>query len=356
MATTINIHGSSNDTNLVLGSNSASIADSGSVPASVVPNIADSVLAGRMFSYPGDNLLFYFLSATQMVRLRIHPDISYSASDLTNKNWWLNDVNVITDFVYEFDSAVYDASQNVHLQGSLVSLTPVSSESVVFSAFQWKNAIISSSSLRVPAGDMVLGPTTPSYDVVLQEVTNVVALPNIIQGDIDVSLSQTGSELGYLFSVQTVATTIETVSGEYIYLPVINDISSSGIFLPDDTKIANLSSLTPISDFFWDNRTDATKSTSIIALYEDVDVSGAFMVGYGSSGNFNNTGQFFMDFYPDKNCSDRLKQFANTTRNAFLVAEFSENIKSTFYSIVPGESRSLVKERFGNNFLRNRLN
>ena len=179
MATTIEIHGSSNDTNLVLASDSASIADNNS--PLVVPNVADSVLAGRMFSYPGDNLLFYFLSATQMVRLRIHPDISYSASDLTNKNWWLNDDNVITDFVYEFDSAVRDASQNVHLRGSSVSLTKISSESEVFTAFQWKNAIISSSSLRVPAGDMTYGTTTSTTATELPEITNTntfVGLPN----------------------------------------------------------------------------------------------------------------------------------------------------------------------------------
>ena len=173
MATTINIDGVSNDTNLVLGSANATISDNNS--PLVVPNVADTVLAGRMFL--GGNLLFYFLSATQMVRLRIHPDISYNNSDLTNKNWWLNDDNVITDFVYEFDSAVYDASQNVHLRGSLVSLTPVSSDSQVFTAFQWKNTIISSSSLRVPAGDMTFGTTTPTTATVLPEITNEVALP-----------------------------------------------------------------------------------------------------------------------------------------------------------------------------------
>ena len=47
MATTIEIHGTSNDTNLVLASDSASIADRGSVPAattpsSVVPNVANA--------------------------------------------------------------------------------------------------------------------------------------------------------------------------------------------------------------------------------------------------------------------------------------------------------------------------
>ena len=171
--TTINISGNSNDTNLVLGSANASISDNGSV-AATTPNVADSVLAGRMFL--GGNLLFYFTSATQMVRLRIHPDISYSDSDRRNKNWWLHDDNVITDFVYEFDSSVYDASHNVHLKGSSINLKPLSSDSQVFSPFQWKNAIVSDASLTIPAGNMVLGTTTVSTATVLPEITNEVAL------------------------------------------------------------------------------------------------------------------------------------------------------------------------------------
>ena len=203
MATTIEIHGSSNDTNLVLASDSASIADRGS--ASVVPNVADSVLAGRMFSYSGSNLLFSFLSATQMIRLRIHPDVSYNASDLTNRTWWLNDDNVITDFVYEFDSAVLDASQNVHLKGSSVSLTKISSESEVYSVFQWKNTIISSSTLTVPVGDMILDTETPTYDVVLQEITNEVALADNVS---DVALAGrmflgARLEIAFLFTSST---------------------------------------------------------------------------------------------------------------------------------------------------------
>ena len=118
--TTINIRGNSNDTNLVLGSASASISDNSSRPAPVpivpVSNVADYVLAGRMFLE--GNLLFYFLSNTQMIRLRINPDVSYNDNDLVNRNWWLNTMNAITDFVYNFDSAVYDASQNVHLKGN----------------------------------------------------------------------------------------------------------------------------------------------------------------------------------------------------------------------------------------------
>ena len=199
MATTINISGSSNDTNLVLASDSASIGES----ASVVPNVADSVLAGRMFL--GGNLLFYFLSATQMVRLRIHPDVSYSDADRRNKNWWLNDNNVITDFVYEFDSAVRDASQNVHLRGSSVSLTPVSSESQVFSVFQWKNTIISSSTLTVPAGDMTFGTTTPTTATVLPEITNEIALSDNVS---DLALNGrmflgAGLKIAFLFTSST---------------------------------------------------------------------------------------------------------------------------------------------------------
>ena len=221
MATTINIDGVSNDTNLVLGSANATISDNNS--PLVVPNVADTVLAGRMFL--GGNLLFYFLSATQMVRLRIHPDISYNNSDLTNKNWWLNDDNVITDFVYEFDSAVYDASQNVHLRGSLVSLTPVSSDSQVFTAFQWKNTIISSSSLRVPAGDMTFGTTTPTTATVLPEITNEVALADNVS---DVALAGrmflgAGLKIAFLFTSSTQMIRLEAnpdvsfVSPDYEY-------------------------------------------------------------------------------------------------------------------------------------------
>ena len=221
MATTINIDGVSNDTNLVLGSANATISDNNS--PLVVPNVADTVLAGRMFL--GGNLLFYFLSATQMVRLRIHPDISYSDSDRRNKNWWLNDDNVITDFVYEFDSAVYDASQNVHLRGSLVSLTPVSSDSQVFTAFQWKNTIISSSSLRVPAGDMTFGTTTPTTATVLPEITNEVALADNVS---DVALAGrmflgAGLKIAFLFTSSTQMIRLEAnpdvsfVSPDYEY-------------------------------------------------------------------------------------------------------------------------------------------
>ena len=181
-------------------------------------------------------------------------------------------------------------------------------------------------------------------------------LTNIFQGDPLFSLSQTGTELGYLLNINIKLNIINTDNGEEIQIPYVNDISSSGIFLPDDTKIAHLSSLTPVSDFYWQVRSDNTSATSIIALYEDVSVTDAYMVGYGTSGDLPKTGQFFMTFYPDKKCSDRLKQFANKTRNAFLIPVFTENIKSTFYSIAPGESRSLVQERFGNNFLLNRLN
>jgi hypothetical protein len=126
----------------------------------------------------GGSLLFYFLSATQMIRLQINPDISYTANDLTNKNWWLHDHNVITDFVYDFDSAVYDASQNVHLIGSLGSLTPISSQSEVYERFQWRNAIVSNASLTVPSGDMIFDDNNPNSEIVFPEITNEVALPS----------------------------------------------------------------------------------------------------------------------------------------------------------------------------------
>ena len=53
MATTINIHGSSNDTNLVLGSNSASIADNGNIAARDISNVVTKIPLVIGSTWPG---------------------------------------------------------------------------------------------------------------------------------------------------------------------------------------------------------------------------------------------------------------------------------------------------------------
>ena len=141
---------------------------------SPVQNVPNTVLAGRMFL--GGNLLFYFTSATQMVRLRINPDVSYSTSDLNNRNWWLNPMNGIVDFVYNFDSAVYDASQNVHLKGSETTPHPIAGNSITYEHFQWVNTIIDENSLTVPLGDMLLNRDPIAEITVLPEIDPPISI------------------------------------------------------------------------------------------------------------------------------------------------------------------------------------
>ena len=131
-------------------------------------NVSDSALAGRMFLGAGLKIAFLFTSSTQMIRLEANPDVSFVSPDYEYKSWWLNNSNSLLNFIYNFDTCSYDASQNINLTGSENTVNGV------YSTFEWKNTIIDTSNLTVPQNDMLLDGVVPSYNS-----GGVLSLPEI---------------------------------------------------------------------------------------------------------------------------------------------------------------------------------
>ena len=134
--------------------------------------------------------IYKFVFQTNGIGYDIYPDgsvynLSYTdmSNDdiyigLLNRNWWLNPMNTITDFVYNFNSALYDASQNVHLKGSETTPHPIAGNSVTYEYFQWVNTIITDTNLTVPASNMLLDRVPPSYNVSSPVVLLEIDSPN----------------------------------------------------------------------------------------------------------------------------------------------------------------------------------
>lgn len=96
--------------------------------------VRPSDIVGRMFL--GGNLLFYFIDTNTMIRLRVNPEKSPSKQELKSKSWWFISDNVIQDFVYNFDTALFDSSHNIVLTGSENSPLRLSDNSYRFEYFQ----------------------------------------------------------------------------------------------------------------------------------------------------------------------------------------------------------------------------